>query len=55
MGFCGALLSANKFKKNNKDYYDKFALGSGSQWEDDPLKALGENYKGPNVRGKSRN
>ena len=29
---------ANKFKKNNKDYYDKFALGSGSEWEDDPLR-----------------
>tara|TARA_B100000073_G_scaffold232956_1_gene194680 strand:+ start:9593 stop:11884 length:2292 start_codon:yes stop_codon:yes gene_type:complete len=44
---------ANKFKKNNKDYYDKFALGSGSQWEDDPLKALGAGGKGGNVREKN--
>ena len=44
---------ANKFKKNNKDYYDKFALGSGSEWEDDPLKALGAGGKGGNVREKN--
>jgi len=44
---------ANKFKKNNKDYYDKFALGSGSPWEDEPLKALGAGGKGGNVREKN--
>ena len=44
---------ANKFKKNNKDYYDKFALGSGSEWEDEPLKALGAGGKGGNVREKN--
>ena len=43
---------ANKFKKNNKDYYDKFALGSGSEWEDDPLKALGAGGKGGKVKEK---
>ena len=43
---------ANKFKKNNKDYYDKFALGSGSMWEDEPLKALGAGGKGGRVREK---
>ena len=44
---------ANKFKKNNKDYYDKFALGSGSEWEYQPLKALGAGGKGGNVREKN--
>jgi len=44
---------ANKFKKNNKDYYDKFSLGSGSEWEDEPLKALGAGGKGGNIREKN--
>ena len=43
---------ANKFKKNNKDYYDKFALGSGSLWEDEPLKALQAGGKGGKVKEK---
>ena len=43
---------ANKFKKNNKDYYNQFALGSGSVWEDEPLKALGAGGKGGNVKEK---
>ena len=43
---------ANKFKKNNKDYYDQFALGSGSLWENDALKALGAGGKGGRVKEK---
>ena len=44
---------ANKFKKNNPDYYKLFAIDSGSQIMDDPKKALGAGGKTGIVRGKN--
>lgn len=44
---------ANKFKKNNPDYYRLFAIDSGSQIMDDPKKALGAGGKTGIVRGKN--
>ncbi len=44
---------ANKFKKNNKDYYRLFSIDSGSQIMDDPKKALGAGGKTGIVRGKN--
>jgi predicted NAD-dependent protein-ADP-ribosyltransferase YbiA (DUF1768 family) len=44
---------ANKFKKNNKDYYRLFSIDSDSQIMDDPKKALGAGGKTGIVRGKN--
>lgn len=44
---------ANKFKKNNQDYYRLFSIDSGSQIMDDPKKALGAGGKTGIVRGKN--
>ncbi len=43
---------ANKFKKNNPDYYRLFSIDSGSQIMDDPKKALGAGGKTGIVRVK---
>lgn len=43
---------ANKFKKNNPDYYRLFSIDSGSQIMDDPKKALGAGGKTGKVAGK---
>ncbi len=43
---------ANKFKKNNPDYYRLFAIDSGSQIMDDPKKAKGAGGKTGKVSGK---
>ena len=44
---------ANKFKKNNPDYYRLFSINSGSQFAFDPKKALGAGGKGGKVREKN--
>ena len=43
---------ANKFKKNNPDYYRLFSIDSGSQFAFDPKKALGAGGKTGKVREK---
>ena len=43
---------ANKFKKNNPDYYRLFSIDSGSQFAFDPKKALGAGGKTGKVRVK---
>ena len=43
---------ANKFKKNNPDFYRLFAINSGSQIMDDPKKALGAGGKTGRIKGK---
>ena len=43
---------ANKFKKNNPDYYKLFSINSGSQIMGDPKKALGAGGKTGKVNGK---
>ena len=43
---------ANKFKKNNPDYYNLFSIDSGSQIMDDPKKALGAGGKTGKIKGK---
>ena len=43
---------ANKFKKNNPDYYRLFSIDSGSQIMDDPKKALGAGGKTGKIKGK---
>lgn len=43
---------ANKFKKNNPDYYMLFSIDSGSDIMDDPKKALGAGGKTGKVAGK---
>ena len=44
---------ANKFKKNNPDYYKKFSVDSGSPFAFEPKKALGAGGKGGKVREKN--
>jgi len=44
---------ANKFKKNNPDYYKKFSINSGSPFAFEPKKALGAGGKGGKVREKN--
>lgn len=43
---------ANKFKKNNPDYYKLFSIDSGSEIMDDSKKALGAGGKTGKVKGK---
>jgi len=43
---------ANKFKKNNPDYYRLFSIDSGSEIMADPLKALGAGGKTGKIKGK---
>ena len=43
---------ANKFKKNNPDYYKLFAIDSGSEIMDDSKKALGAGGKTGKIKGK---
>ena len=44
---------ANKFKKNNPDYYNLFSIDSGSQIMGDPRKALGAGGKTGKIKGKN--
>lgn len=44
---------ANKFKKNNPDYYKLFSIDSGSEIMDDSKKALGAGGKTGKVKGKN--
>jgi len=43
---------ANKFKKNNNDYYRLFSIDSASQIMSDPKKALGAGGKTGKIKGK---